>query len=317
MNNRIWFIVLLLVTIVCAFISAPDNDLKSKLNLNGLKVNPGIDLVGGAELTYRILFKSEDTKEEALKDNVPQKVIDILRKRLDERGLKANRITLLNDDQIVIQLTVQSKEELKDYKDLLRRQGSLEEREVATRDIHERWNQNPEEPPDGWIAIQNDRKMGGEYAYLGGDFILVSQEVIITGDDIERATKEQDLTTQGGWAVGFVLKKKGADAFDKSAKKLYNQTPRGLTAIIVDGKIVSKPTIQAVEFNGRGSISGNFDKESAGNLAIILSNGELPVEIGSPDKGEGEPEAERFIGPTSHRTRSAGESWRQPSDSGL
>ena len=44
---------------------------------------------------------------------------------------------------------------------------------------------------------------------------------------------EQDLSTSG-WAVRYVLTKEGSNRFDRVAKKLYNQTPHGLIAIIVD-----------------------------------------------------------------------------------
>ncbi len=296
MDTRKWFIALLLLTILCGFVVAPID--KKPGIFQELKVSLGIDLVGGAELTYRILYPSEEEKEAETKKETPQKLIDILRKRIDQRGLKEPRINLLNDDQIVIQLAILTEDDLQDYMDLLKRQGKLEEREVAPKLIHERWDGTPENAPEGWFAIENNRKMVDDYAYLGGDYILVSSDLIITGTDIERAVKEQDISNPGQWAVRFVLTRDGGERFDRAAKKLFNQIPKGLTAIIVDGKIESKPTIQAEEFNGTGTISGNFTKESAGNLAIVLSNGQLPIQIGSLESGEGEPEAIRFIGPT-------------------
>ena len=118
MDTRKWFIVLVLLTLFCGFIVAPIQ--KKPGVLKDFKVTPGIDLEGGAELTYRILYESEEEKERQTKKQIPQKLIDILRKRVDQRGLKEPRINLMNEDQIVIQLAVHSEDALQEYKDLLK-----------------------------------------------------------------------------------------------------------------------------------------------------------------------------------------------------
>ena len=273
MDTRKWFIVLLLLTLVCGFIVAPIQ--KKPGILKDFKVTPGIDLEGGAELTYRILYESEEEKERQTKKQIPQKLIDILRKRVDQRGLKEPRINLMNEDQIVIQLAVHSEDALQEYKDLLKRQGKLEEREVGTRELHERWDGTPEDAPEGWFAIKNDRKMSGDYDYLAGDYILVSNDLILTGTDFLKVRKEKSPYS-GGWSIAFLLTKEAGDRFDQMAKKLYNQTPNGLSAIIVDGKIISKPVINAEKFGGAGVITGSFSEGEATGLVLALKQKPLP-----------------------------------------
>ena len=50
-------------------------------------------------------------------------------------------------------------------------------------------------------------------------------------------------------------------------------------AIILDGKVLSAPTIQEPIIGGTARISGNFTVESANQLAIALRSGALPVDL--------------------------------------
>lgn len=300
MDSRKWFIVILLLTLACVFIVAPVG--KKPAFLKDIKITPGIDISGGAELTYRLLYETEQDKKDETKK--PQAVIEALRERINIRGLKEPRLTTLDDDKIVIQIAVQKQEELNDYKDLLKRVGMLELKEVGGREIHRIWKEDPTKLPAGWEAIDNDQPMSGEYDYLGGPQILIRAKPVVTGKDISAASAAPTVGggRAGGWKVHFSLHTQGEREFDKAARELFNQTPKGLIAIIMDGKIISKPVIQAEAFHGSGEITGNFDKKEATNLSITLRSGQLPVAIGALDaEGKplaGVPESENFIGPT-------------------
>ncbi len=167
----------------------------------------------------------------------------------------------------------------KKIRSLFRVANILEEREVASREIHEEWDGDSATAPQGYFAIRNDRKMSGEYDYLGGEFILVSRGVIITDADIRKAKAEQDLTSFDGWSVRFLLTEKGGKRFDEFAKKLYNQSPKGVTAIIMDGKIISKPVVNSEQFGGVASITGNFTRKDAESLARALVTRSLPCAL--------------------------------------
>jgi preprotein translocase subunit SecD len=58
-------------------------------------------------------------------------------------------------------------------------------------------------------------------------------------------------------------------------------------AIVLDGKIISAPTIQSAITGGNGQITGNFTAESANNLAILLRAGALPAPLNVEQQSTG------------------------------
>ncbi len=299
MDTRKWFILILVLTIACGFLLAPIG--KKPEFLKEIKITPGIDIAGGADLTYRILYSSDAEKREERKR--PQAVIDTLRKRINQRGLKEPRLTTLDDDKVVIQIAVQKQDELEDYKALLKRVGKLELRSVASPQVHETWKRNPDwktnprgTSPAGWAAF----KMKDSEEWL-----LCSDQPVITGADVTNASHQVvHSIDKVQWKVDFQLTGEGGKKFDAAAAKLYNpeESLRGKIAIIMDEEILSAPVVNSEAFHGSGEISGNFDQKGAENLAITLRSGQLPVAIGMKDETgraiPGEPESQNFIGPT-------------------
>lgn len=86
--------------------------------------------------------------------------------------------------------------------------------------------------------------------------------------------------------VGLTFDDKGAKKFDEIAKQLYQKQ----LAIVLDGKVMSAPTIQATEFRGKAEISGDFSVDETKKLVLVLKTGRLPVEL--------EISENRTVGPT-------------------
>jgi preprotein translocase subunit SecD len=86
----------------------------------------------------------------------------------------------------------------------------------------------------------------------------------------------------GSWMVDIEFNKAGSKQWDDMARKYY--CPDGganctRVAVELDGVVLSAPTINAQEFNGRAQISGSFTSSSARNLATSLRYGSLPVRL--------------------------------------
>jgi preprotein translocase subunit SecD len=116
--------------------------------------------------------------------------------------------------------------------------------------------------------------------------------VVLTGDSLETA---RAALPQGQWVVNPQFKE-GADGIDKfnaAAATCYNAAatcppqgstqqgkPVGALAIVLDGRVISAPRIQAPNFQrDEIQISGNFTERSARDLATVLKYGALPVEL--------------------------------------
>ncbi len=115
----------------------------------------------------------------------------------------------------------------------------------------------------------------GLYKYILGP-------VELTGDVITDAVAQQRQISTGGttgeWEVAITMNKEGATAFGKVSNRLYGQQqPLNQFAFVLDGKVLSAPTMNAQILDGRPAISGNFTKESSQILADQLKFGALPI----------------------------------------
>ncbi len=99
----------------------------------------------------------------------------------------------------------------------------------------------------------------------------MDQTPIFSGDQISAARLGADPS--GLPAVDIDLKEKGATIFDDYAKDHYQER----FAIVLDGKVLEAPSINATNFNGHAQISGGFDDQSARELVAMLTGGVLPV----------------------------------------
>ncbi len=121
--------------------------------------------------------------------------------------------------------------------------------------------------------------------YLGEDvpgvFNAYSMgKVEITGDAIAKATavfQTASSTTGGkvGWQINFVLTGDGTKKFGEVTTRLVNKQ----LAIVLDHNVESAPTINEPITGGRGEITGSFTESEAKDLALVLSEGALPVEL--------------------------------------
>ena len=92
----------------------------------------------------------------------------------------------------------------------------------------------------------------------------------------------------GGWAVVAKLRQgaAGEDQWNALATKCYgggSECPSKAIAIVLDGQVISAPTVQAPTFNnGSVQITGNFSRAEADDLARILQFGAVPVQFDTP-----------------------------------
>lgn len=93
------------------------------------------------------------------------------------------------------------------------------------------------------------------------------------------ATTSQGATT-GEWVVNLTFDAKGTTDFAKISQRLVGYTAgtaQNQFAILLDGKVISAPTMNAAITNGKAQISGTFTEDSAKQLASQLKFGALPV----------------------------------------
>jgi preprotein translocase subunit SecD len=106
-------------------------------------------------------------------------------------------------------------------------------------------------------------------------FLLAPADVV--GTDIRRATAE--IPQAGlGFVVSLDFTGEGADKFYRSTQRLAGQQfPQNAFAIVLDGRVVSYPTVNEPIPGGQAVIEGQFTQQEAQRLATVLSYGALPL----------------------------------------
>jgi len=234
-------------------------------------INLGLDLQGGMQLLLEVDI--EKIPEEGRED-ATERVVEIIRNRIDELGVREPVISKQGRNQVVVQLPGVTDRER--AKDIVGRTAHLEFKLVS-------------EDPD-LIKQAEDGTVPAGYDYSGvqdpmgqSDLLLVSVPVL-TGDHLTNA-----------W-VGFgqMGEANVEIQFDKEGGKLFDQVTfqnvGKRLAIVLDGKIHSAPVIRDRIPNGKGVISGNFTPEEANDLSLILRAGALPAPVNIIE--------ERTVGPT-------------------
>jgi preprotein translocase subunit SecD len=100
-------------------------------------------------------------------------------------------------------------------------------------------------------------------------------ETDLTGADLISAKVVFDQQRSGKPEVQIIFSEEGGKKFEEITER---NTGKPL-AIVLDGQIVSSPTVQEKISGGQAVITGSFTLEEAKNLAIQLNAGALPVPV--------------------------------------
>ncbi|MFS0733066.1 protein translocase subunit SecD [Microbacterium sp. 1P10UB] len=85
-------------------------------------------------------------------------------------------------------------------------------------------------------------------------------------------------TTNGQWAVNLKFNDAGTATFGQISQRLYGATaPLNQFAFVLDGKVLSAPSMNGIILDGNPSITGSFTQDSAKVLADQLKYGALPL----------------------------------------
>ncbi|WP_177204508.1 MULTISPECIES: protein translocase subunit SecD [unclassified Streptomyces] len=99
----------------------------------------------------------------------------------------------------------------------------------------------------------------------------------VDGKDVDDAQGVLD-PTRGQWIVQLEFSGAGSKKFADTTTKLASQgDPNNRFAIVLDGEVVSAPSVDQPITGGQAEISGSFNQKSAQDLGNILSYGALPL----------------------------------------
>jgi len=201
-----------------------------------------------------------------IKKSALEHSLEIVRRRIDEVGTKEPTIIRRGSDRILIELP--GLDDPNRIKNLLGKTANLTFRLVS----------------------EGESDFGSELLFFEDNVsqLRIDKRVILSGDNLDNARPSFSNETSES-VVSFTLDRVGSKRF---AKVTSNNVGKRL-AIILDNKIVSAPQIREPILGGNGQISGNFNLQSASDLALLLRSGALPAPLNvieertvGPDLGE-------------------------------
>ena len=211
------------------------------------------------DLTYIISFSEAGLQ--LMADNTVEQAIEIIRRRLDPDGTKEPIIQRQGRDRVLIQLPgIDDPERIKR---LLGQTARLTFQLVDKRTTADEAKRTGRVPP-GSQLLESVNKAEPDY--------IVEKRVMVSGEMLENASAAFDQN--GRPSVNFQLNAGGGRKFGRVTAENIGRP----FAIILDGKVVSAPVIQAQIFTN-GQITGTFTVEETQELSLILRAGALPAPL--------------------------------------
>ncbi|MCA9904265.1 MAG: hypothetical protein KC547_10430, partial [Anaerolineae bacterium] len=300
MNTHLrWFLVVIALSIFSLWVALPDTKISNMpdscyqnpadipteglhLDLNGdcteelrldVRQSLGLDLVGG----LRVLLQAELPAGSYNADDLREAANNVAR-RVNALGVNEPAIQVQGSNRILVELPGIS--DPQQAIDTIRQTALLEfvnfsgltGAEVI--DLEGKKILTTEQ-----LRIQEARSQeGGDTTTDDGPAPLVNPrtglpfETVMTGSGLQAASAA--VEPSGRWVIVFETTSDGAQIFGS-----YTQANVGSPmAIVLDGVVLSAPNIQS-RIDTNGQITGNFDQESAQQLALQLRSGALPIPL--------------------------------------
>ncbi|MCM8540196.1 MAG: protein translocase subunit SecD [Lentisphaeraceae bacterium] len=264
------------------FIDSPGKRPKNKSVLKHAekkvtgKIKGGIDLKGGVEFTMEFdpadLAGRGDNGADLDAEKTRDTIIEILRNRIDSKGLAEVELRPFSTTAIMIRVPAVNESEVAGIRNLLQKQAKLEFKKLTFAG-----------DPAGVKIDAPD---------MPGKSTWVKEDYEMTGEHIERAFVSQNQ--EGQYEIIKVFDATGAAQFGMVTQQNVGQQ----LAIVLDDVCYSAPRINEPINGGRAQITGDFTKDEAEELAIILQSGSMPVKL----KFSGESRIDPSLGAASVRS---------------
>ena len=186
--------------------------------------------------------------------------IEVVRRRIDSLGTREPSITRQGAERIVVQAPGES-----DPAALERVIGQTAQLTFQMVDMENSVQDAVagRVPPDAQLLVGED----GVTPYL------VKKRVLVSGENLTRANVGADQS--GRPAIDFRFDGQGARRFGEATAANIGKP----FAIILDGKVISAPTINGAITGGTGQITGQFSIQQASELVNLLNGGALPAPL--------------------------------------
>jgi protein-export membrane protein SecD len=226
------------------------------------KIDADVDTGVGDQGRVTITFNA--TALEQRRSSAVEQSIEIVRRRIDETGIKEPTIQREGSNRILVQLPGLG--DPAHVKELIGRTAKMTFQLVDE-------NVTPEDAargrvPSGDVAMPENEGKGQPEGQ-----IVVKRRIMVSGDTL---TDAQPTFENGNEpVVSFKFDSTGARRFAEATRENVGKR----FAIVLDNKVISAPVIREAILGGQGVIEGSFTVQSASDLALLLRAGALPAPL--------------------------------------
>ncbi len=218
---------------------------------------------------YKLMLKTTEALK--LKQDTMTQTTATIERKINGLGLTESSVQptgrSANDAELLIQLP--GVDDPAHVKQLLQTQAVLEWDEVKDGPFASREEALTKH---GGVLPLNTKLVPTVARGAAQSWYLVSRISIVRGTDIRDAHAAQGEMNR--WETSFVLTQDAAKRFER-----YTEANIGnRAAIVVDGQVISAPTIQS-RISDTGRITGAATQEESNDLALNLRAGSLPASI--------------------------------------
>ena len=256
LSDRIKLILIFAVISLCVY------------SLFKLPLRLGLDLKGGSH----IIFKALDSPLRKVDHDSVSGVISVIRNRLDSAGFNEATIAKKREDQIVVELPGVNDPER--ALNLIGQTALLEfvEAEWSSPALEKLSSEEQAELIGEGFRLDTYIQYDAQNNEIGSRPILLGR-TLLTGSDLNIA--KPGTSEMGEPLVLIEFNSEGRKKFFQATQQQIGKP----LAILLDGKIISAPTVNEPIPGGNAQITGGFSINEMRDLVIKLKAGALPVPI--------------------------------------
>jgi protein-export membrane protein SecD len=260
--------VILILTVAAAWIALPNNPgihirLGKTTYDRDIKIRQGLDLQGGIQVLLQADLP-DNTEVDAQSMETARKIIE---GRVDGLGVTEPLVQLQGNRRIIVELPGLEQED--QALSTIRETGLLEFVDTGDQSI----------PPGTIVETDYIPGMPISDDQVTPQFTQEGQQIyhtVMTGEALKTAWLATD-NSRGyvEYMIGFELNPDWSSFFSDYTASHLNQ----FLTIVLDKTVISSPRIESRIPDGRGTITGDFEREEAESLAIQLRYGALPIPL--------------------------------------
>ena len=229
------------------------------------QIQLGLDLKGGSSFLLAMDTSKLDTNTNEVDyvSGALAQAVEVLRRRVDSIGVAEPDIRPVGDNKIMIQLPGLSEADKADAKRLVTEAAFLEF--ALVHKDSRTLIANGITPPD-YTKYELTTKDDAGNSFTSEVLVELENKYGLKGEYITSASPSRNPLTQEPMILFGFNSDGGAAMFQLSSENIGERM-----AIILDGKLISAPTLQSA-INSNGQITGDFTQEEAATIANALLN---------------------------------------------